>query len=601
MKIFISYRRDDSAVASRLLYKELAERVQGGSVFMDVDNIGYGDDFAAVIDRHLADADVVLVVIGPRWHQVIEQRLRGDDWVRHEVMQALALREVGLRRARWSRAGRPRVLPVILDDTDWPGPVLPVGLDGLRSISAAKLLKADLKGHLSAIVESVQARTFEERMNTLAGDLRLGRLARWAAPALGGLVLLAAWTSAFDLLKLDTELAGLTIAWAGATPAAAAVGAPGVVLVGIDAGTVQAVGRAFGPDWRREHARVVDTAAAAGARTLAFDIFMPAPGDAAADAAFERSLRAAHGRLPVVLAVQAVVDGNPAIAPAFRPLVHWGLACAGQRLARAVLMPLAVQPAAARPDATAAMAASTHAHTITRASASAPYPSLALAAYSAGGQVEAIDAGAQTVAVRVPGEQRTATVDFVALDTVPIRQTACPALGPGDRVASQWVDPAHVAGAGAGFKRLAYQQLLAAEPAAVRAVAGRTVLVGVMLGDDDSLAMHTDDAAFGSQLLAAQIQALHAGHGVRGVGAASQWVWMSLAALAGASVWLRLRQRPAWLRRAGLAGAALAVVAAALLWFRLERQLLPPHHGLAALLVGAGLAAWLAGRDARRR
>ena len=122
MDIFISYRRGDSGIAARLLHRELVTRWGAASVFMDIDDIGYGDDFAAAIDQRLARADVVLVVLGPRWHSIIEQRQRGDDWVRHEVAQALALAAAavapGAPGAPGAHPSRPRVLPIQLDGTD---------------------------------------------------------------------------------------------------------------------------------------------------------------------------------------------------------------------------------------------------------------------------------------------------------------------------------------------------------------------------------------------------------------------------------------------------------------------------------------------------
>ena len=79
MKIFISYRRDDSIVHARLIHNELAARFGEDSVFMDIDDIDYGRDFAQAIDRQLDNADAVLAVIGPRWSELLHCRLHGDD------------------------------------------------------------------------------------------------------------------------------------------------------------------------------------------------------------------------------------------------------------------------------------------------------------------------------------------------------------------------------------------------------------------------------------------------------------------------------------------------------------------------------------------
>ena len=78
-KIFISYRRDDSIVIAKLVCDELEKRFDEKNVFMDINDIGYGDNFVQAINDRLEWADVVVVVIGPRWMEMLQQRLRGDD------------------------------------------------------------------------------------------------------------------------------------------------------------------------------------------------------------------------------------------------------------------------------------------------------------------------------------------------------------------------------------------------------------------------------------------------------------------------------------------------------------------------------------------
>ena len=65
-KIFISYRRGvDSAFAGRL-FDSLTEAFGRGQVFMDVDDISPGQDFARVLEERI-ESDVVLAVIGKGW------------------------------------------------------------------------------------------------------------------------------------------------------------------------------------------------------------------------------------------------------------------------------------------------------------------------------------------------------------------------------------------------------------------------------------------------------------------------------------------------------------------------------------------------------
>lgn len=92
MRVFVSYRRSDdhylaSAVSDRLLACSTSV-----SVFLDVDSIGLGADFKEVILKRIADSDIVVVLIGPRW----DARRLGEpaDFVRLEL---LAAREQGKR------------------------------------------------------------------------------------------------------------------------------------------------------------------------------------------------------------------------------------------------------------------------------------------------------------------------------------------------------------------------------------------------------------------------------------------------------------------------------------------------------------------------
>ena len=98
------------------------------------------------------------------------------------------------------------------------------------------------------------------------------------------------------------------------------------------------------------------------------------------------------------------------------------------------------------------------------------------------------------------------------------------------------------------------------------------------------------------ELFAAQIEGLVRGQTIRPLGALTQWLLTSAAALGGAALLLALRQRPAWLRGAALAAGALLLVVGAVLWYRSELQLI----GLPYVLVAWAGGAWLGWRMARR-
>ncbi len=93
-RIFISYRRDDTAGDARSVYQRLQRTFGSRQLFMDVDSIQRGRDFHQVLDRHLKQSAIMLAVIGPRWVDARDaegnRRLEDpDDFIRLEVARAL--------------------------------------------------------------------------------------------------------------------------------------------------------------------------------------------------------------------------------------------------------------------------------------------------------------------------------------------------------------------------------------------------------------------------------------------------------------------------------------------------------------------------------
>ena len=66
-RIFISYRRDETAYPAGWLYDRLAQHFGAGQIFKDVDSIELGDDFVQVITRAVSSCDVLLALIGEQW------------------------------------------------------------------------------------------------------------------------------------------------------------------------------------------------------------------------------------------------------------------------------------------------------------------------------------------------------------------------------------------------------------------------------------------------------------------------------------------------------------------------------------------------------
>ena len=89
--IFISYRREDAAAHAGRLFDYLNRLIGANRVFMDVEDIAPGQQFAQTIADTIASCKTVLIVIGPRWSEILHQRAQEQqrDYVREEIEAAL--------------------------------------------------------------------------------------------------------------------------------------------------------------------------------------------------------------------------------------------------------------------------------------------------------------------------------------------------------------------------------------------------------------------------------------------------------------------------------------------------------------------------------
>ena len=110
-RIFISYRREETAYPAGWLFDRLAERFSPKQVFKDVDSIELGDDFVQMITRAVGSCDVLLALIGDQWLTITDVHGRRrlddpDDFVRLEIEAALT-RNV-------------RIIPILVDGANMP-------------------------------------------------------------------------------------------------------------------------------------------------------------------------------------------------------------------------------------------------------------------------------------------------------------------------------------------------------------------------------------------------------------------------------------------------------------------------------------------------
>jgi len=93
-KVFISYRRDDSAAHAGRINDRLERELGRDSLFTDVDAIPLGLDFVEILSARVAECEVLLAIIGPNWLEAHDEdgnrRLDDEhDFVRIEIGAAL--------------------------------------------------------------------------------------------------------------------------------------------------------------------------------------------------------------------------------------------------------------------------------------------------------------------------------------------------------------------------------------------------------------------------------------------------------------------------------------------------------------------------------
>jgi len=93
-KVFVCYRRDDSADVAGRVYDKLVETFGRPHVFKDVDSLRLGRDFRESIDKSVSSCDAFIAIIGRNWLDEVSDGIRRiddpTDPVRIEIESALA-------------------------------------------------------------------------------------------------------------------------------------------------------------------------------------------------------------------------------------------------------------------------------------------------------------------------------------------------------------------------------------------------------------------------------------------------------------------------------------------------------------------------------
>jgi hypothetical protein len=160
--IFISYRREDSAAHAGRLYDRLSAHFGADQVFMDVDDISPGADFASHIDAKVGACDAMVVVIGKNWLTV----RNGQGQLRLSDPNDIVGLEVAMALQRGVL-----VIPILVGGAQMP---------------QATELRTDLRGLAGRNAVSIDDRDFQRDADRLVGALETAMKSRKRAEDRGG-------------------------------------------------------------------------------------------------------------------------------------------------------------------------------------------------------------------------------------------------------------------------------------------------------------------------------------------------------------------------------------------------------------------------------
>ena len=569
-KIFISYRRDDSAVRAHSLNAELITAFGEQQVFFDVKVIHYGDPFAPELERNLKACDVVVAVIGPQWQTLAAadgrpRILSPHDYVRHEIATALS-------------TGK-RVIPVLVEGARMPDKSsLPEDIAALAEINALTFSDRQLGEDAQRLVEAISPPP-----TPLA--IWLKSLARLAGLAAGLVMLSAAWLGVFDFLALDTKTASFTL-WLADTVAPVRPSSRLQMIV-IDADTERVLGKSFrrNPGARRDHADLIRALAQAGATTVAFDIFITSPS-AAADAELVSAINAARAlKTAVVFGVSGFNGEGPDMVPALRAAVSaWAILCVGERLGYASTVPLASQPGL--PAKSSEESSETQVQAV----------GLALAA-AAPGRAKFAEGARKVI---VSGESGITEFSYSEIERISGPQK-CQAGRAGDAVASALYRMPTLAALNSPERRLKYETVRTLRADALRQrFQGKTALVGLeMPGEDAFEVFHgwNSEERHGLELHAGATSALLGDGIVQPLGWWGAFILMTALGLFGGRLALWKPAGRLWPGRAALLATVAGCVAVAVALCLSQALLVNLTYPVGALLIGF----WSAGKLAQAR
>lgn len=182
-KIFVSYRRADAAEIAERLQERLGRQFGAANVFFDRADIEHGELWRNEVTRHVLAADTVLVLMGPKWLDILRARAKDDDVLRFELATALEQKK--------------QIIPILIGATLMPhAGQLPPDVRGLTDFQALAI-SDDIDLAMLALLGRVKPGW------SLAASWAFGQLGGWFIAVVAVVLTLMA----FGLLERGNKIA----------------------------------------------------------------------------------------------------------------------------------------------------------------------------------------------------------------------------------------------------------------------------------------------------------------------------------------------------------------------------------------------------------
>lgn len=171
MRIFISYRRQDTEWVTQLMFNELKEQFPKDEVFKDVNTIKAGEDYTKAIQTNLSSCNVLLVVIGKEWltckdETGIKRLSLPNDYVRLEIATAI-------------NHGK-KIIPVLVDSATMPSESeLPDEIKDLHKFQAVRVGSSNFEMDVFTLANAIREATGQKNpYSDIIKDIATGKISQ---------------------------------------------------------------------------------------------------------------------------------------------------------------------------------------------------------------------------------------------------------------------------------------------------------------------------------------------------------------------------------------------------------------------------------------